>query len=259
MKATFQSGEDKDIYIYGYATYDKTKLKGPQIDKLRHYNLLARGKIPITENELVDMALTTDKNDKILDFHMTYVRNHSAKDDTPLTRRLQQPIKTLNIRSDIGPHIGYPHIDVEVFNMNGKKIFSNKEKQDYDFSNYEFAISAVFMQVEKLSNSLIGAQYWLSPVVIFQERVEKLAQLREENAILTSLGVLSRMINVQTYEKTREGPMIDETEFWNIVNSQIQLVKKEEKELGGALDFASEIRYSTKMSKLPFLFFAPPD
>jgi hypothetical protein len=95
MEATFQSDEDKDIYIYGYATYDKTKLRGPQIDKLKQYNLLARAKIPITENEFLDMALTTDKHDKILDFHMTYVRYFSAKDNTPLTRSFQQPSSAL--------------------------------------------------------------------------------------------------------------------------------------------------------------------
>jgi hypothetical protein len=67
------------------------------------------------------------------------------------------------------------------------------------------------------------------------------------------------MINVQTYEKTRNGSTIHETEFWYVVNSQIQVAREKEKELGGSLDFASEIQYSTNMSKLPFLFFAPPE
>lgn len=259
MEATFRDNDNKDICIYGYVTYDKTKLKGPQIDKLKQYNLLSHGKIPITENEFLDMALITDKNDKRLDFHMTYVRHFSAKDDTPLTRSFQQPIKALNVRSDIGPHIGDPHIDVEVFDMNGNKIFSNKEKQVYDFTNYEFAISAVFIQVEKLSNPLIGAQYWLSPIGIFKEGIDKLAQLRKQSKILTSLNVLSRMINVKAYEKTRDGSTIDETEFWKVVDSQIHLAREKEKEVGGALDFSSEIPYSTKMSKLPFLFFEPAE
>ena len=255
IEATFRSKEDKDIYLYAYVTYDRTKLKGPQIDKLKRYNLLAHGRLPITENEFLDMALITDNTDKILDFHMTYIRNFSTKDDTPLTRRFQQPIKILSIRNDVGPHIGNPHIDVEVFDMNNEKVFSNKEKQNYDFTNYEFAISAVFMQVEKLSNPLIGAQYWLSPTGIFREWVDIMAQLREQSKILTSLNVLSRMINVQTYEKTRNGSTIGKTEFRNILDCQIQLAKEKEKELGGALDFAAEIDYSTVMSVLPFLFF----
>jgi hypothetical protein len=67
------------------------------------------------------------------------------------------------------------------------------------------------------------------------------------------------MINVKAYEKTRDGSTIDETEFWKVVDSQIHLAREKEKEVGGALDFASEISYSTKMSKLPFLFFEPPE
>ena len=61
---------------------------------------------------------------------------------------------------------------------------------------------------------------------------------------------------IQIYEKTRDG-IINETQFWNIAKSQIQLIREKEKQLGGCLDIASEIYYSTKMSALPFLFFAP--
>jgi hypothetical protein len=104
---------------------------------------------------------------------------------------------------------------------------------------------------------LIGAQYWLSPLGIFQERVEKLAQLRAQYKIQTPLCVLSRLINIQAYEKTRRGSLIiDESQFWSIAQSQIQLVIEKEKELGGYLDLA-EIGYSTNLSALPFLFFAP--
>jgi Ulp1 family protease len=80
MEATFQANADKDTYFYGYATYNQPNLKGSQINKMKQYNILAHSRIPITENEFLDMALNTDKNDKILDFHMTYVRNFSRKD-----------------------------------------------------------------------------------------------------------------------------------------------------------------------------------
>jgi hypothetical protein len=139
---------------------------------------------------------------------MTYVRVYSGKDDTLLTRKFNGRMRTLNIRADIGPHIGNPHIDVEIFGTNSNKLYSSKVKQDNEFPNYESAISVVFMQVEKLSNALIGAQYWLSPLGIFQERVEKLAQLRAQYKIQTPLCVLSRLINIQAYEKTRRGSHI---------------------------------------------------
>jgi hypothetical protein len=256
MEATFQSSEDQDIYIYGYVTYDKTKLKGPQIDKIKNYNINAFGRIPISENEFLDMSLITEKGNKLLDFHMTYVRNFTDKDDdTLLGMKFKQHIRTLNIRTDIGPHKGSPHIDVEIFDVDKKRVFDEVVKQDNEFSNYESAISAVLMQAERLSNPLIGAQYWLSPTQIFPKRVEMLAKLREQSKISTSLSILSRVINVRAYEKTRGGIIIDERQFWDIVEFCIELTKGKEKELGGKLEV--EIPYSTEMSALPFLFFAP--
>jgi hypothetical protein len=76
---------------------------------------------------------------------------------------------------------------------------------------------------------LIGAQYWLSPIGIFQERVKQLATLRKHYKISTSLSVLSRLINCQAYVKTRDGLIINETQFWNIAESQIQLIREKEK------------------------------
>ena len=86
-----------------------------------------------------------------------------------LACRIKNNIQKNSI-SDIDT-IANPHIDV---GTNGKKLYSNKVKQDNEFPNYESAVSGVFMQVEKLSNALIGAQYWLSPSGIFRERVDKL-------------------------------------------------------------------------------------
>jgi hypothetical protein len=91
MESTFRSSEDKDVYVYGYATYNKSKLNGPQLGKIQMYNIQARGRIPITENEFLDMALNTDKHDKILDFHMTYVRNFAKGEDTLFGRRFNVP------------------------------------------------------------------------------------------------------------------------------------------------------------------------
>lgn len=71
MEATFQRYDDKDTYIYGYATYNRAKLEGPRIGKIKNCNIQANGRVPISENEFLDMALNTDKDDKISDFHMT--------------------------------------------------------------------------------------------------------------------------------------------------------------------------------------------
>jgi hypothetical protein len=46
MEATFRSNENEDIYIYGYVTYDKARLKGPEINKVKNYTINARGRIP---------------------------------------------------------------------------------------------------------------------------------------------------------------------------------------------------------------------
>ena len=103
MEATVESSEGQDIYVYGYVTYDKTKLKGPQVDKIRNYNINAFGRIPTIENEFLDMSLITDKGNQLLDFRMTYVRNFTDRDDdTLLGTKFKQHIRTLNIRTDIG-------------------------------------------------------------------------------------------------------------------------------------------------------------
>ena len=103
MESTFRSTEDKDVYVYSYATYDKSNLNGPQLEKTQMYNIQAHGRIPISKNEFLDMALNTDKHDKILDFHMTYVRTFENGEDTLFSKRFKQPIRYLNVRTDIGP------------------------------------------------------------------------------------------------------------------------------------------------------------
>ena len=40
-------------------------------------------------------------------------------------------------------------------------------------------------------------------------------------------------------------------------NPNYNCIREKEKELGGYLDIGGEINYSTEMSELPFLFFAP--
>jgi hypothetical protein len=64
-----------------------------------------------------------------------------------------------------------------------------------------------------------------------------------------------KFVIVESDKSLQSEATIDETEFWKIVDSQIHLAREKEKEVGGAL----EIPYSTKMSKLPFLFFEPPE
>jgi hypothetical protein len=53
-------------------------------------------------------------------------------------------------------------VDIELANISKEKVVDKKVWQDEEFTNYESATSAVFMQVEKLSNSLIGSQYCFS-------------------------------------------------------------------------------------------------
>jgi hypothetical protein len=111
MEATFRSNENEDIYIYGYVTYDKASLKDPEINKVKNYTINARGRIPISENEFLDMSLNTGIDNQI--------RNFNDTDDTVHTRKFGHRI-ILNIRTDIGPHQGMPHIDVEIFPTAGK-------------------------------------------------------------------------------------------------------------------------------------------
>ncbi len=257
MEATFRSNQKPDTFIYGYVTYDKSNLRGPQLDKIQRYNIQARGKIPINENEFLDMVLNTGKNDRMLDFHMLYRKIFSDRDDSPLGLRFRGRAHSTNIRTDYGHGTTYPHIDIEIFDKDDKKkkIFDHNEDQDHGFPSYEAAISATFMQVEKLANPLIGAQYWLSPTEIYPERVHRLAEICKEQKIQTSLGIVSRLINNSIYEQTGLGETINEELFWKIAESQLKIVREKERELGG--DVNIEIQYSTEMSVLPFLFFAP--
>jgi hypothetical protein len=257
IEATFKSNQKPDTFIYGLVTYDKSKPKGLQLDKIQKYNIQAHGKIPINENELLDMVLNTDKNDRMLDFHMLYRKIFTDSDESPLGVEFKGRAHSVNIRTDYGHGITYPHTDIEIFDKNDKKrkIFDHNVDQDHGFPNYEAAISATFMQVEKLANPLIGAQYWLSPTQIYPERVQRLAATWKEQNIQTSLSILSRLINNSTYEQTSMGETIDEEKFWKIAESQLKLVREKETELGGELNI--EIQYSTEMSVLPFLFFVP--
>jgi hypothetical protein len=80
--------------------------------------------------------------------------------------------------------------------------------------------------------------------------------LRDRYKIATPLCVLSRAINFQLYENARTTQSINDAHFWNIAESQTQLIREKEKDLGGSLD-VPEIHYSTEMSVLPFIFFVP--
>ena len=46
--------------------------------------------------DLLDMSLNTDKDDKILDFHMTYMRTFTTKDNTLLGWKFKLPVSSLN-------------------------------------------------------------------------------------------------------------------------------------------------------------------
>lgn len=59
---------------YMFRPWDRNKLKGFQLKKIRKYNIQAWATIPITENGFVDMRLFTGKDDKILEFTMQYIR-----------------------------------------------------------------------------------------------------------------------------------------------------------------------------------------
>lgn len=161
---------------------------------------------------------------------------------------------TIRIRSDYGHGVSYPHFDIQLFDNGGSKLYDKDVPQDENFSSYKSAINAVFMQVEKLSDPLIGAKYWLSPAEIAPERVSILSDLRKKYNILTSLSVVCRIINLRTLEATRRGPT-DELSFWKITDSVLQSCKEQETQLGGPLNV--EVQYNTDMSMLPFFFFQP--
>jgi hypothetical protein len=245
-EAIFLVTGTQNDYDYAYITYNKGKLRGFQQQSTSEYNIQAWANIPITENGTVDMRLYVGKDNKIQEFTMQY-RDHV---------KYKGILGMLNIRSDYGHGIQDPHIDVEFLDQGGKKMLDEKVPQTDNFLNYEAAINAVFMQVEKY-NPLIGARYWLSPADIHPMRIDIVNELKNSLGILTPLTILARVINVRLYEEAKRGIQIDTiNEFTKIAESEIKLLKEKERTQGGALDI-SEVRYSNEMSVLPFLFFLP--
>jgi hypothetical protein len=61
------------------------------------------------------------------------------------------------------------------------------------------------------------------------------------------LSVISRIINLRTFESIRKGPT-DELSFWNLPESVLQSCKEQEAQKGGPLDI--QVRYSADMSML---------
>ena len=88
MESIVKNIQDQSKYLYTFITFDPHKLKGPSIEKIGNYNIYARATIPINHNELFDMTLFTDKKDKILDSHMTYLRNFTRDEDTISGRKI---------------------------------------------------------------------------------------------------------------------------------------------------------------------------
>lgn len=74
MEATFRSYQDSNQFFYAYVTYDNQKLADPRLDQIRTYNIQASGIIPITETEIVEMELRTNKEDEISSFRVAYHR-----------------------------------------------------------------------------------------------------------------------------------------------------------------------------------------
>jgi hypothetical protein len=256
MEGLCRSMEYPGTCFYAYVTYDKNKLKGFKIGELQRYNMQAWATVPISENQVLDMRLFTDQDNRILDFTMQYRGPFNNLEYALASHTQLRQQTTIHIRSDYG-HVGgvhYPHFDIQLFDNYGRKVSDQDVPQDENFSNYESAINAVFMQVEKLSDPLIGAKYWLSPAEIAPERVSILSDLRKKYNILTSLSVVSRIINLRTLEETRRGT-IDELNFWKIAEYVLQSCKEQETQLGGPLDV--EVKYNTDMSMLPFFFFQP--
>ena len=253
MEAIFPYDETTGQYGYAYVGYDNKRRKDFQRDKLSKYNIQAWATIPTTKNGVMHMRLFAGKDNNILEFTM----QHS---ETVCHRNI---LCMLNIRSDYGHGTQDPHIDVELLDPEERsislddksnKILDKKVPQPTNFLNYEAAINAVFMQVEKY-NPLIGAQYWLSPFEVFPHRVGVVEELRKKSGISTSLSILSRMVNIQLYE-TKANTIVDDDLFRQIVCSQIQVCKEEEAKVGGEVDI-THVGYSTNISKLPFLFFIP--
>lgn len=193
-----------------------------------------------------------EEDGNLVDFSMQYRGPfNNVEFALPSHTQLKQQM-TIHIRSDYGHGVSYSHFDVQLFDNGGSKLYDKDVPQDENFPSYESAINAVFMQVEKLSDPLIGAKYWLSPAEISLERVSILSDLRKKYNILTSLSVVCRIINLRTLEATRRGPT-DELSFWKITDSVLQSCKEQETQLGGPLNV--EVQYNTNMSMLPFFFF----
>jgi hypothetical protein len=75
------------------------------------------------------------------------------------------------------------------------------------------------------------------------------------NIAITENGIVD--MNVRLYEEVNRGVQIDNiSEFRKIAESVIKSCKEKELGNGGSLDI-SEVRYSSEMSVLPFLFFLP--
>lgn len=131
-EATIHSNVAAEAYIHGFVTYDKFKLNGPQIPNMKKYNMIARGRIPITTNEFVDMSLITDKEDRVIDFHVVYAKTFTDKDDKLLLPILKDKPETrlLIVRTDIGQQEGLPSISVEFYDTDNKKIMSKVAEQD---------------------------------------------------------------------------------------------------------------------------------
>lgn len=258
MESMVRNIQDKSKYLYTFVSFDLNNLKGPFIDKIGNYNIYTRAIIPINYNELFDMTLFTDKQDKILDFHMTYLRNFTHGQDTLSGRKFDRPLGRINIRADIGPSSPphSPHMDVQIFDRDDRVMAKKKVEQDQPFATYECVISAVLMQIEKLSNPLIGPQYWLSPMSIHPERVLMIDKLWREHKVNTPLCVVSRIVNLRLYEETAHETDIDDNRFGDLVLSQLRFIKDKENTKGGWLDL-DQIKYTTEISVLPFLFFKP--
>jgi hypothetical protein len=238
MEATLQVEDNQEHYDYFYVTYNKNKLKGPQGHNTQNYNIQAWATIPITMYEVVDMTLFTGKDNKMKSFTMQYRDNQAH----------------LNIRSDYGHGPHDPHFDIEIRDTNGKKVHDIDVKQDENFINYEVAMNAVFMQVEKY-NPLIGAKYWLSPAGIYDDRILYLAELRRKYKLSTSITILARAINIRLYEVSRTD-YITEEHYKSLVQSVLLDCIQKEREYGGSLEIVG-VCYSTPMAIPPFFVFQP--
>lgn len=238
FEVTYLMDADQGVYGYHCCTFDTDKLRGQRRNGLNEYNIQANATIPITPEETIDMNLFTGKDDKILSFTMQYRHLYT----------------NLNIRSDLGHGPDFPHIDIEQRDQNNNKILDIDVPQVENFLNYESAINAVLMQVEKY-NPLIGLRYWLCPGEIHSNRIPVLYQMWKQAGIQTPLVIFSRMVNIQLYELSRS-QQVDDTTVTEIVQSQIKVCRTNEKVQKGPLDIAS-VTYSTPISTLPFLFFVP--